>query len=84
MIVEELLECLTLGTNFIVIPSKRILKHFSANFVKLACPSLHFYLLFCGFLVFGTLSIVAAERLDRLEPSKLLLLLLIPCLYITR
>ena len=84
MTVEELLECLTLGTNFLVVPSERIIKHFSANFVKLARPSVQLYLLlFWGFLFLDTLSIITGERLDRLEPSKLLLLLIL-CPYIIR
>ena len=61
MTVEELLECLTLGTNFLLVSSKRIIKHFSANFVELACPSVQFYLLFLGFLFLGTISIIADE-----------------------
>ena len=84
MVVEELLECLTLGTNFLVVPSQRIIKHFSANFVKLARPTVQLYLpLFWGFLFLDTFSIIAGERLDRLEPSKLLLLLIL-CPYIIR
>ena len=84
MIVEELLECLTLGTNFLVIACKRIIKHFSANFIKLARPSNVFCLLLWGFLLFlGTISITA-ERVDRLEPSKLQLLLLILRFHIIR
>lgn len=84
MAIEELLECLTLGTNFLIVPSERIIKHFSANFVKLTRPSVQLYLLlFWGFLCLDTLSIIAGERLDCLEPSKLLLLI-IPCRYIIR